>query len=101
CGSDARRTLRPYDRNIIWPRAVGAYRRQGYAPSIAARAGCTRVQRRDRFPFATTGSAARAFWCARSDCALARLSLDIPSAVSNGVGDANVNNSEVWLDWLP
>jgi len=77
---------------------LGAYRRQGYTASIAARTGCTRVQRRDRFPFATTGSAARAFWCAHSDCALARLSRDIPSAVPNRAGAANVNNSEVRLD---
>src|SRR5262249_52005839 len=53
--------------------------------------GRTRVQRRDRFSFAATGSAARAFWCAHSDCALARLSSDIPSALPDGAGAANIN----------
>jgi hypothetical protein len=50
----------------------------------------TGVRRRDRLAFAAVGTAARALWRSRSDRALARLSRDVPSALSDGAGAENV-----------
>src|SRR5215471_12698747 len=68
------RAVPAHDRNLLRPRAARARRPEGHAESAATGAECAGVQRHNRVPFATAGSAARHLWCARTDRALARLS---------------------------
>src|SRR5260221_10336163 len=89
-GDHAWRAVLAHDRDLLRSRATRAHRQQGHAVSAATRAVCAGVQGRGRVPFAAAGGAARDLWRARTDCALARLSRDVPAAFADGAGAPDV-----------
>ena len=76
----------PHGRDHVGARTSRTHERRGNAGSTAAGADRARVQRRPRLPLAAVAGSACALRRPRTDCALARLSRDLPAALTVGSG---------------
>ena len=85
-----RRAVPAHDRNLLRPSTPREHRPQGHTVSAATRSECAGVQRCDRLPLASAGGRTRELWRTRTDCALARLSRDVPAALAHCAGASDV-----------
>src|SRR5262249_12518976 len=92
-GGHTWRAVPAHDRNLLRPRAARAHRPEGHAESTATGAECPGVQRHNRVPFATAGSAERHLWCTRTDRALGRLPRGVPAAIARCAGAPDVSST--------